>query len=238
MPGVTVYSQHARGLPQDVKGKAAVVFATWPKGVVPNSPHALKRLGQLLGHVDVNGKPVAKDKQPTWDLIHVNLGLGDLVYRVPGLEDFRVLPIDSGGVVATSPDQYRKNLDQLITQLKKTGAKVVWASTARIRDSRSNVFKLGSEIEYNAIAAEVMAKHRVPTNDMYIYVKHLVSMDKPASHGVAPFSFDKKPIHMPIVRVIEQHFGLEAMPVSEEEQAVKEAMKKPPPRAGLACRCR
>ena len=31
-----------------------------------------------------------------------------------------------------------------------------------------------------------------------------------------------KPIHMPIVRVVEQHFGIEAMPESKEEQAVKE----------------
>ena len=112
-------------------------------------------------------------------------------------------------------------------QLKKTGAKVVWASTTPIRDSRSNVFEIGSEIKYNAIAAEVMAGHGVPINDMYTFVKHLIDMDKPAGHGADPFSFDKKAIHMPIARVIEQHFGLKALPQTQEEQAVKEALKQP-----------
>ena len=47
--GDSVYSQHARHLPKDLKGRATVVFANWPKGVVPNSTHALKHLDQLLG---------------------------------------------------------------------------------------------------------------------------------------------------------------------------------------------
>lgn len=230
--GDTVYSQNCRGLPGDLKGKAEVVVAIWPEGEIPSSTTAVAHLDLLLGYVDRNGKPMAEDKRPKWDLIHINVGLGDLIHRVPDMKSFRVLPIHAGGVITTSPKQYQANLDQLIGQLKKTGADVFWASTTPIRSSRSNVFKLDSEIEYNAIAAKLMAKHRVPTNDMYAYVKHLINMDKPGSHGSDPFNFDKKPIHMPIVRVVEQAFGLKPMAETEEEKAVKEAIAKPVPVQG------
>ena len=60
----------------------------------------------------------------------------------------------------------------------------------------------GSEIEYNAIAAKVMAKHGVQLNDMYSQVKGLMNMDRPASHGADSFHFDRKPIHPFIVDAI------------------------------------
>ena len=53
-------------------------------------------------------------------------------------------------------------------------------------------------------------------------------MDKPAGHGADPFHFDKKPIHMPVVRVIEKAFGIKPMDETEEEKAVKEAAKPAP----------
>jgi len=230
--GDTIYSQHARGVGAALKGRAQVVMATWPAGEIPSSTTALTHLDQLLGDVDSKGEPLPKDKRPKWDMIHINVGLGDLIYRAPNMESFRVMPIHVGGVVATSPKQYEANLDQLITRLKATGAQVIWASTTPIRHSTSNVFKLGSEIEYNKIAARVMAKHGVATNDMYRYTKHLINMDKPASHGADPFDFDKKPIHMPMVRVIEKSFGLKPMAETKQEQAVKDAMKKPAPAQG------
>ena len=229
MIGDSIYSQHCRGVSSDLKGRANVVTATWPADVVPSSSTAIEYLDTLLGKIDRNGNPVPEDKQPKWDLIHVNVGLGDLIHRVPNLKSFRVLPIESGGVINTSPKNYEANLDQLIRRLKATGAQVVWASTTPIRASTSNVFEPGKEIEYNAIAAKVMAKHDVPSNDMHVYVKSLIDMDKPAGHGADPFNFDKKPIHMPVVRVIEKAFGLKPMAETEEEKAVKKAKAEPKP---------
>ena len=150
--GDAVYSQHARGVSADLKGRAEVVMATVPAGGVLNSTTALEHLEQLLGHIDRNGKTLPEGQRPTWDLIHINVGLGDLIHVAPNMKSFRAMPIDAGGVLATSREQYKANLDELVTKLKATGAKIVWASTTPIRDSRNKVFKLGTEIEYNAIA--------------------------------------------------------------------------------------
>ncbi|MEO0477253.1 MAG: SGNH/GDSL hydrolase family protein, partial [Planctomycetota bacterium] len=201
--GDGIYSQHCRGATAALKGKADVVMAAWPQDEVANSSTVLEHLDILLGYQDRNGQPLPENKRPKWDLIHVNVGLGDLIHRAPTIETFRVMPIQMGGAVTTSKQQYASNLDELIRKLKATGAQVVWASTTPIRHSRSNVFEKGSEIAYNAIADEVMAKHGVAVNDMYRFTSHLINMEKPAGHGADPFNFDKKPIHMPVVRVIE-----------------------------------
>ena len=230
--GDNIYSQHCRGLGQDLKDRAQVVFAQWPSEVVANSATVNEHLDALLGHVGRDGELLPADKRPDWDMIHINVGLGDLIYRVPELQSFRVLPIHAGGVVATSPKQYEANLETLMVRLKATGAKLVWAHTTPIRASTSNVFEPGSEVAYNAIAQKVMARHHVPINDMHSYARHLINMDKPASHGADPFDFDKKPIHMPIVRVVEQAFGLKPVVETKEELEVKEALEKPSPEQG------
>lgn len=219
--GDSIYTQYARGVTAELKGKAGVDFANWPRDEIANSATALKHLDQLLGRRDQGGKEVPEEKRPRWDLIHVNVGLGDLVYRAPGMESFRLLPIHAGGVVATPPKQYEDNLKELIRALKATGAKVVWASTTPIRASRSNVFKVGSEIEYNKIAEKVMKGHGVPINDMHAYAKSIMNMDKPAGHGADPFNFDKKPIHPPVVEVIAKQLGLKIKKPKPAEKTAK-----------------
>lgn len=200
--GDSVYNQPSRSVAADLKGKAVVVYGTLGSDRVLNSTHALEDLDRLLGKIDRNGKPVAKEKQPRWDVIHFNCGLGDLIHRAPNMKSFHVMAIHVGGVPATSPDQYQANLVELVKRLKATGAKLVWASTTPIRHSTTNVFKLGSEIEYNAIAAKVMVQSNVPINDVYSYVISLIDMNKPAGHGADPFHFDKNPIHSPIVSAV------------------------------------
>jgi hypothetical protein len=71
-----------------------------------------------------------------------------------------------------------------------------------IRASATDVFALGSEIEYNASAAKVMTQAGIPTNDMYSHVKGTIDMSQPAARGFDPFDFDRKPIQEPIVKAI------------------------------------
>lgn len=187
--GDFVYRQPAAEVKKTLKGKAEVVYATVPEGEVHNSASLLKYLDSLLG-------------EKNWDVIHFNCGLGDLIHRVPGLKTFRVSPKPSGGVIATPAEAYEMNLQLLVKKLKATEAKIIWASTTPIRHSSSEVFVKGTEITYNQIANRVMAEHDIAINNMYQYVYELIDMNKPASHGADPFSFEKKPIHTPIVEVI------------------------------------
>ena len=187
--GDRVYQQPANEVKKELKAKVDVVYATLAPDEVRNSETLLQDLDRLLG-------------DGPWDLIHFNVGLGDLVYRAPGMKSFRVLPRQVGGVRCTSVEQYEKNLRQLCDRLLATEARVVWASTTPIRHSSTNVFELGSEVTYNKAAKRVMAEKKIPVNDMYQSVRDLIDMDRPASHGADPFFFDRKPIHSPIVKII------------------------------------
>jgi len=226
--GDSTYSHHTRDLQKLLKGKVDVVYALWQPDEIADTTTAIQLLDRHLARIDRNGNPVEQAKWPRWDLIHFNCGLGDLIHRAPGMKTFRVLPIHVGGIRNTTEDQYTKNLDTLVKAFKARApeARLVWASTTPIRASATNVFKKGSEVTYNQIAAAVMKKHSVPTNDMYTFVKHLINMDKPAGFGADPFHFDKKPIHMPIVRVIEQMFQLPPIPETEEEKTSKQNTTK------------
>ncbi len=193
--GDQIYQQPAADLNKELKGKAEIHYPRLEPGVVWNSATALELLDQQLG-------------EGQWDLIHFNCGLGDLIHRVPGVKAFRVMPRHAGGIRTTTPGQYEKNLHALVARLKATGAKLVWASTTPIRHSSTNVFEKGAEIEYNALAAKVMAKHGIPTNDMYTFVKGLIDMNKPAGHGADPFFFDRKPIHPPLREILRKDLGV------------------------------
>ena len=208
--GDAVYHHHARGVTVDLKDRASVQWVGLPRAVLPSSTNMIEHLDVLLGIKDAAGNDVPADRRRTWDVIHFNAGLGDLIHCVPHIKSHRVLPHTAGGVLRTDATQYENNLDKLVRLLRQKApdAKIIWASTTPIRDSRENVFKPGTEIEYNAIAARVMKKHGVPINDMYTYVRDRIDMDKPAGHGADPFNFDKKPIHPPIVEAICEALGI------------------------------
>ena len=168
--GDRVYQQPARDAAKEQKGRVEVVFATIQPGEVRHTQHAIANLDTLRG-------------EGNWDLIHFHFdfGLGDLVHRDPQMKAFRVMSREMGGVRTTSPQRYERNLHTLVERLKATDAKLVWASTTSIRHSSSNVFEMGSEIKFNAIAARVMAAQKVPTNDMYSLVRDLIDMKRPAA---------------------------------------------------------
>lgn len=184
--GDSVSQQAASEAAKELKGQVEVVYAQPKQVAIVNTTTALANVDSLLGD-----KP--------WDVIQFNFGLGDLIYCAPRMKSFRVMPIHAGGIRATSPQEYEDNLRELVAQLKETNAKLIWANTTPIRHSTSNVFKLGSEIEYNLIAEKVMKEESIEINDMYSYVLALIDMDRPASHGADPFFFDRKPIHPPLV---------------------------------------
>ncbi len=200
--GDFVYNEPSRTLAREQKGRLEVVYRTVDAPEVASSTVVRARLKELLG-------------DQKWDLIHFNCGLADLVHRLPGSKSFRVMARKVGGVRNTSPDQYEENLKAIVKQLKATGAVIVWASTTPIRSTPNDIFEMGVEQQYNDIAQRVMRQKGVAINDMYAHVKAAIDMNKPASHGFDPFSFDRKPIHGPIAAIIYKELKI---PVAAEDQ--------------------
>jgi hypothetical protein len=100
-----------------------------------------------------------------WAVIHFNWGLWDLCYRNPeakgqGNRD------KVKGKLSVSPEDYERNLDKLVTRLKATGARLIWASTTIVPENEPGRFA-GDEVKYNAIAARVMQRHGIPTDDLH-----------------------------------------------------------------------
>ena len=138
---------------QMLKGQAVVVHN---KGNAQHSGTGVKRIDAWLG-------------QQKWDVIHFNWGLWDLCYRSPtsknqGRRD------KVNGTLTTSLADYEKNLDKLVTRLKKTNARLVWAHTTFVPPGEAGR-KQGDDEKYNAVAARVMKKHGVEVNDLLAVTK-------------------------------------------------------------------
>jgi len=99
-----------------------------------------------------------------WDVIHFNHGLHDLKYVD---EQGRNASVEKGKHQIPI-DQYEKNLDELVTRLKKTGAKLIFATTTPVPDGTGIRVK-GDAKKYNVAAESVMNKHGVMIDDLYSF---------------------------------------------------------------------
>lgn len=100
-----------------------------------------------------------------WDVIHFNFGLHDLKY----VDEHGKYVDPSQGKQVAPPEVYEKNLRELVARLKKTGAKLVWASTTPVPAGTLGRIE-GDEARYNEVAATVMADNGIPIDDLHAVV--------------------------------------------------------------------
>lgn len=125
-----------------------------------------------LHRIPTNGGPTTKGVieiekwlgKRKWDLIHFNWGLHDLKYM--GKDGTNLVPKEKGGVVQVSLPEYEKNLNKLVTRMKKSAKQLVWRNTTPIPPG-SKARYVGDSIKYNQAAARVMKKHGVSTLDLF-----------------------------------------------------------------------
>lgn len=104
--------------------------------------HGLQSIDQWLG-------------SSQWDVIHFNWGLHDLKLMTEGKHQVEL-------------DEYARNLESLIARLKKTGAKLIWASTTPVPSGKLNPARNSADVPvYNAAAAEIMTREGVAIDDLY-----------------------------------------------------------------------
>ncbi|MGV3482862.1 MAG: SGNH/GDSL hydrolase family protein [Planctomycetaceae bacterium] len=111
----------------------------------------LKSIDQWLG-----------DKK--WDVIHFNWGLHDMKFVSSG--DDR----QAAQHRQVSPEEYEKNLQQLVARLKQTGAKLIWRNTTPVPQGAA-AREVEDAARYNEIAAKVMNQHNIPIHDLYSFVQ-------------------------------------------------------------------
>ncbi|BCX47491.1 hypothetical protein HAHE_13990 [Haloferula helveola] len=182
----------ARELGKDVKVEI-------PRNGPNDSGTAIAELDTLLG-------------ETKWDVIYFNYGIGELFYKDPATQEIRAMSKNAGGVRVATPEQYGKNLDELVKRLKATGAKLLWGTTTPLVNVHSfpsyqgNLFDADSEVEYNSIAAAVMKRHGVPVVDVHAHVMAQFGPDEKhpgfASYDKTLNQKDKSPVHEPVVRAI------------------------------------
>ena len=103
-----------------------------------------------------------------WDVIHFNWGVWDMYGWQYATDD-------------RSPAAYAQRLDTLVTRMKKTGAKLIWATTTPVppkpeatmlkRWKTEVVISPELERQYQDAALQVMKKHDVAINDLHALLK-------------------------------------------------------------------
>lgn len=94
-----------------------------------------------------------------WDVIHFNWGLHDL-------------KMDEAGKHQVPLEEYDKNLRTLVARMKKTGARLIWASTTPVPEGKVNPPRKNEDvIRYNAAAAKIMEEQGVVINDLYAFAQ-------------------------------------------------------------------
>jgi hypothetical protein len=103
-----------------------------------------------------------------WVVIHFNWGLWDLCYRHPESKVYGNRD-KIRGILTTTLDQYRENLERLVIRLKKTGARLVWASTTPVPEGEAGRFRDDPQ-RYNGVAERIMRRHGIAINDLYTFL--------------------------------------------------------------------
>lgn len=105
-----------------------------------------------------------------WDVIHFNWGLHDLKINP---DDTRQVPIDN----------YEQNLRELVSRMRQTGARLIFATTTPVPDAKTNPPRLNADvIAYNKVAAKVMREAGIPTDDLYSFaLPQLTTIQLPAN---------------------------------------------------------
>jgi hypothetical protein len=134
---------------QMLKGNAVVKHH---KGNAQHTGTGLKKIDQWIG-------------KTKWDVIHFNWGLWDLCYRHPqskvqGKRD------KVNGTITTPIELYEENLDKLVTRLKRTDAKLIWAHTTVVPEGEAGRI-VGDEMKYNGAAVKVMKRHGITIDDLH-----------------------------------------------------------------------
>lgn len=168
--GDSISIGYTRAVRDLLRGKANVYRPMNPDGKSPfncaNTAVGLAHLDEWLG-------------TRKWAVIHFNWGLHDFCYRSTDSKS-EVRRDKVHGKPDVALPQYGPNLEKLVAQLEKTGAKLIWASTTFVPEGETCRFS-GDEIPYNRVARGVMTRQGIQIDDL-----HALTDSFPANMFLAP----------------------------------------------------
>jgi len=120
-----------------------------------------------------------------WDLIHFNWGLHDLKrVKVAGTSQNSKSPDDP---YQATVEKYTENMKKLVTQLKATGVKLIFATTTPYPTVNNPYRDEKDAAIYNAAALKIMEANNIQINDLHGLVKdRLKELQKPKNVHFKP----------------------------------------------------
>jgi len=167
--GDSISIGYTKPLADILADKATVVHNP---GNAQHSAYGLANLDKWLGSTQ-------------WDVIHFNHGLHDLKYVD---EQGKNTSSKQTGHIQIPVQQYEKNMAAIVARLKKTGAKLIFATTTPYPDRPAGPLREAGQAEkYNQAALRVMAKHNIPVNDLHAFaLPRLKQLQKPRNVHFKP----------------------------------------------------
>jgi lysophospholipase L1-like esterase len=146
-----------------LKGKIKVIHN---KGNAQHSKNGLAKLEGWLG-------------KTKWDVIHFNHGLHDLKYLKKNGKSSNT---KTNAHMQIPLEEYRKNMEAIVVRLKKTGAKLIFATTTPYPKGVKPLRVPEDASKYNEVAIKIMKEHKVKINDLYSFaLPQLKKLQRPAN---------------------------------------------------------
>ncbi|WP_227021423.1 SGNH/GDSL hydrolase family protein [Oceaniferula marina] len=120
-----------------------------------------------------------------WDVIHFNFGLHDLkrVKKAGTAQNSN----DPDDPYQADLKTYTSNMEQLVKRLKKTEAKLIFATTTPFPGGVSPYRAPEDAAKYNAAALKIMKANQVEVNDLYAAIlPHLKTHQRPVNVHFLP----------------------------------------------------
>jgi len=95
----------------------------------------------------------------------LDMGKLDIIHFNFGLHDLRLMP--ETGKCQVDLKAYEENLTKIVERLKKTGAKLIFATTTAVVDGPGRKRKNSDVAAYNEVALRVMKAEGIPIDDLY-----------------------------------------------------------------------
>ena len=106
-----------------------------------------------------------------WALIHFNWGLWDMCYRTT-VGSNKYVKDKLNGKQDIPVEEYKKNLETLVSILKSTKSKLVFVTSTYVPKDEPGIFS-EDVLRYNEAAKEIMNMHSIPVNDIYSESKEI-----------------------------------------------------------------